>query len=79
MRALNFHHWGKAHAAVIYYFRFMFRHTTFLMGNGRTMSKLSVDVVTTYKQFAEGIPRCEELSGGRRSMSSLGFYHLEKN
>lgn len=43
------------------------------------MNKLSGDVVTPYKQFAEGITRCEGLSAERRSIGSLSLQHLGKN
>lgn len=45
---------GLTHVRKNYYFKFMFGHTTFLREGGRTMNKLSVDAVTTYKQFCWG-------------------------
>lgn len=46
--------WGLTHIRKNYYFKFMLGHIAFLREGGRTMSKLSVDVVTTYKQFCWG-------------------------
>lgn len=46
--------WGLTHLRKNYYFKFMFGHIAFLRAGGRTMNKLSGDVVTAYKQFCWG-------------------------
>lgn len=46
--------WRLTHIRKNYYFKFMFGRTTFLREGGRTMNKLSVEAVTTYKQSCWG-------------------------
>lgn len=45
---------GLTHVRKNYHFKFMFGHSTFLREGGRTMNKLSVDAVTTYRQSCWG-------------------------
>lgn len=45
---------GLTHVRKNYYFKFMFGHNTVLREGGRTMNKLSVDAVTTYRQSCWG-------------------------